>query len=108
MAPLGGTLRYALRTLRRSPGFALVAILTLGLGIGANTAIFSVINAVVLRPLPFERPERLVVLNHFYPSLNNLKAGVSVPGFLEYQKQRQAFVAATVVHGLGAHTHRPR
>jgi putative ABC transport system permease protein len=98
---VGGTVRYAFRTLRRSPGFAVVAILTLGLGIGANAAIFSVINAVVLRPLPFERPERLVVLNHFYPTLNNLKAGVSVPGFLEYQKQRQAFSAATVSTGWG-------
>jgi putative ABC transport system permease protein len=101
MAPLGGTLRYALRTLRRSPGFAVVAILTLGLGIGANTAIFSVINAVVLRPLPYAQPERLVVMNHFYPSLNNLRAGVSVPGFLEYQKQRQDFSAVTVSTGWG-------
>jgi putative ABC transport system permease protein len=98
MAPIGSTLRYALRTLRRSPGYAFVAILTLGLGIGANTAIFSVINAVVLRPLPYAQPDRLVVVNHRYPSLN-LLASVSVPGFLEYEKQDQVFRAATAFTG---------
>ena len=57
---LGADVRYAVRALRASPGFALVAILSLGLGIGANTAIFSLINAVVLKTLPGERPEELV------------------------------------------------
>ena len=59
--------KYGLRTLRKSPGFAAVAIATLGLGIGANTAIFSVINGVLLKPLPYANGDRLVLIQHQTP-----------------------------------------
>jgi putative ABC transport system permease protein len=82
-------LRYALRTLRKNPGFTLVAILTLALGIGANTAVFSVIDSVVLRPLPFANADRLVWFNGKF-SLSDL-ADVSPPDFLDYRASNQSF-----------------
>jgi putative ABC transport system permease protein len=89
-------LRYSLRRLIKSPGFTLVVILTLALGIGANTAIFSAVNAVLLRPLPYHEPEQLVTIQHFYPSLNDLKAPVSVPGFRDYQQRGRSFASMAV------------
>src|SRR5437588_1549978 len=64
MNTLARDLQYGVRMLRRAPGFAIVAILTLGLGIGANTAIFTVINAVMLRMLPVQQPEQLVTVGN--------------------------------------------
>jgi predicted permease len=93
-------LRHAVRSLRSSPGFTLVALITLALGIGANTAIFSVVNGVLLAPLPYREPERLVTVNHYYPSLNNLRAPVSVPGFRDYSARTDIFASAAVENGM--------
>ena len=76
---------YAARTLRRQPTFVVVALLTLALGIGANTAIFSVIKTVVLNPLPYAEPERIVVLWEVNPEGNQDR--VSVPTFEDWQKR---------------------
>lgn len=82
-------LRYALRQLRKSPGFTAVAVITLALGIGANTAIFSVIEAVLLRSLRFSAPDRLVWLNGKMPMTN--EAAVSPPDFRDYRGENRTF-----------------
>ncbi len=92
-------LRYAFRRLRKSPGFTTVVILTLALGIGANTAIFSVINTVLLRPLPYKNPAELATVFHFYSNLNNLEAPVSAPGFRDYRDRSGLFTTAAVQTG---------
>ncbi|MGE5205717.1 MAG: ABC transporter permease [Chlamydiota bacterium] len=82
-------MRYAVRTLRKSPGFAAVAVITLALGIGANTAMFSIVNAVLLRPVPYPEPQRLLKL---YSSTAQFhKASVSYPNFLDWQRRSRSF-----------------
>jgi hypothetical protein len=88
-------IRYALRQLRKSPGFTVVAVLTLALGIGANSAMFSVVDAVLLRPLPFHDPNRLVAVKTTEPGRND-DIGVSYPSFLDWRSQNHVFEGLSV------------
>src|SRR5262245_43610365 len=89
----GQDVRFGLRMLRRNPGFALVAVLTLALGIGANTAIFSVVHAVLLRPLPYPRAERLILLRQSYPQRGLGVWRLSQANFVAYRDQARSFEA---------------
>jgi len=85
--------RYALRVLRKSPGFALAAVLALALGIGANSAVFSVVNGVLLRPLPFAEPERLVRLFGNFRGNGLERISVSVPEYRDYRELPRALAS---------------
>jgi len=95
-------LKFALRLLRKSPGFALVAILIMALGIGANTAIFSVVHAVLLEPLPFRDADSLVQVWHTPPQKSfpgMTRFAVSAANFLDWQKQNHVFDQMTLYSG---------
>lgn len=94
-------LRFGVRTLVKSPGFAIVALLTLALGIGANSAIFSVVNAILLRPLAYKNPEQLVLVNHNYTKIN-LKASVSAFGYAHYRDNAKSFESIAAISGWAA------
>jgi hypothetical protein len=87
--------RYALRSLAKAPGLTLIVLLTLALGIGANTAIFTVVNAVLLRPLPFAEPNRLVVVRETYGQ--GQTGSVSGPNFLDWRERSRDFAGMTAI-----------
>ena len=93
-------LRFGARSLSRSPGFSAVALATIALGIGANTAIFSVVDAVLLRPLPFPGADRLVAVAQNQPSLGVTGNGVSYPNFADWSTRSRSFdeLAAIRMH----------
>jgi predicted permease len=87
-------LSYALRMLRKNPGFTAIAVLTLALAIGANTALFSVVNSVLLNPLPYPHPEELVTIHESKPNFNT--GSISYPNFLDWQKDNQTLSSMAV------------
>lgn len=92
-------IRYGLRLLRQAPGVTLIAVLSLAIGIGVNTAIFSVVNAVLLNPLPYHDSDRLVTL---YQGSNNFPQGsVSFPNFLDWQRMNRSFTALAAYRNTG-------
>ena len=84
-------LAYSLRVLRKAPFFTLMVVAVLALGIGANTAVFSVVNSVLLRPLPFPDSDRLVIIWETNPSLNVERDGPSGPNYLDWKEQNRSF-----------------
>src|ERR1700758_1887374 len=102
MTALIRNMRFGIRLLRRSPGFACVAIIIMALGIGANTAIFSVVHAVLLEPLPFRDADQLVQVWHVPPQSSfpgMTRFAVSAANFLDWQKQNNVFSAMALASG---------
>ena len=94
--------RYAFRMLRNNAGFTLVALLTLAFGIGANTAIFSVVNAVVLRPLPFPKPEQIVIIRDDLTGRQIEDVGMSVDELKDLQERPGVFQQVSAVWPVDA------
>src|ERR1044072_3418065 len=92
-------LRFAARMLGKSPAFTVVAILALALGIGANTAIFSVVHGVLLRPLPFPEQEKLLFIGEWSQQVPNMS--VSYPNFLDWRARQKSFTAIGAARGQG-------
>jgi predicted permease len=97
----GQDIRFGFRGLRARPGFAITVLLTLALGIGANAAIFSVVDAVLLRPLPFSKPDRLVHLWETFESKVDSRSEASYPDYLDWRTRNRVFTDLAGYHGAG-------
>src|SRR5207247_2001167 len=95
-------LRYALRLLRRAPGFTVVAVATLGLGIGANTAIFSTIDAMLIRPLPYHDPDRIVMVWEDAREAGFLRNTPAPGNYTEWTRMNRSFTAMAATRGASA------
>ncbi|MFZ0637669.1 MAG: ABC transporter permease [Candidatus Acidiferrales bacterium] len=93
---LGQDIRYGVRMLRKSPGFAGICVIILALGIGANTALFSVVNGVLLSPLPYPHPEQLVTLHESKPNFPT--GSISYPNFRDWRSENRSFTALAIAH----------
>jgi len=95
-------IRFGLRTITKNPGFTLVAVIALALGIGANSVIFSAVNSVLLRPLPYKDSDRLVMIWHKYPDINLPQASLSPPSYIEYRDMTSSFEQVAAVTNWSA------
>ncbi len=102
MTTLLQDIRFGLRLLKKSPGFTAVVILTLALGIGANTALFSVVDAVLLRPLPYQQPGQLVTVKVDMPGVNLVDIGMSQPELNDFEKNSEVFEHISAVWPISA------
>ena len=102
MTALVQDVRYALRSLALSPGFASLALTMLALGVSANAAVFTIVNAVLLRPLPFREASRLVRVTSDFTRLGTADAGVSVPELRDYRERTDLFEAVSGLYPVNA------
>jgi hypothetical protein len=100
--PLGGDLRYGARLLWKSPGFTAIALLALALGMGATTAIFSVVDTVLLKPLPFFESDRLLAMWEVDPALNRDRNWVAPVNYIEWRRQCRSVEAMAAIHNVPA------
>jgi len=94
-------IRYGIRLLVKNPGFTAVAVLTLAIGIGASTAVFSVVDTVLLRPLPYREPDRLVVVSETLPGMSGDEIGVSAGEYQDYRDRNQSFSQVAAYESSG-------
>src|SRR5262250_24799 len=99
MKTLWQDMRYGLRMLLKKPGFTLTAVITLALGIGATSTIFSFVNGILLRPLPYQDSDRLVMVYETAAKSGGASMGISPLNFLDWREQNRSFTSVAAYHG---------